>query len=573
MGKVLRVDLSQLRATVEELPAAWDGYGGRALTSTIVATEVPPTCDPLGPHNKLVFAPGLLAGTPAANGGRLSAGAKSPLTGGIKESSSGGTAGPMLARLGIRALVLEGQPKGDAWYHLHVSKDGVTFHEEKELVGKGNFTVLDVLEARLGKKFGSLSIGPAGEQRMCAASISVRDLSGKLRCHGRGGMGAVMGSKRIKVISIDESGASGVPIAEPEKFTQAAKVWAKAIIAHPGIAHGMRPLGTSMLVNIISGVGAAPTCNFRYGQFPQHDKISGETMRETILARGGSPTHPCQPGCIIQCSQVYNDKDGKYLTSGFEYETLGLLGANCEIDDLDKIAQADHLLDDIGLDSIDTACAIAIAMEAGVLSFGDADAMLRVIRDEIGRATSLGRVLGAGAATAAKIFGVTRSATAKSQAFPAYDPRSIKGIGITYATSPMGADHTAGYAVGPTIAGHIDGHKKEGQIELSRFVQITSSALDAYGLCTFTDMVLGDMPESRVVLVDMVNALHGTNWTADECMGALGKYILKTERQFNIDAGLTSQDRLPEFLSREPLPPHNTVWDFTEEEIATFWNF
>jgi aldehyde:ferredoxin oxidoreductase len=239
-----------------------------------------------------------------------------------------------------------------------------------------------------------------------------------------------------------------------------------------------------------------------------------------------------------------------------------------------KIARADHLLDDIGLDSIDTASAISIAMEAGVLPFGDAEAMLRVIQEEIGRATPLGRVLGAGAATAAKVFGVTRAAISKNQAFPAYDPRTIKGIGITYATSPMGADHTAGYAVGPTIAGKIDGHKKEGQVELSRFIQIMSSAMDSFGLCTFTDMALGDIPESRAALADMLNALLGTSKTVEDYLQALGKYILKTERQFNIDAGwCSSQDRLPEFLSREPLPPHNTVWDFTEEEIAAFWNF
>ncbi len=494
MDKIVRVDMFNLRVSIEEAPAAWARFGGRALTSTIVAAEVPPTCHPLGPENKLVFAPGTLTGTTAVNSGRLSAGAKSPLTGGIKESSAGGLAGQVFARLGIKALIIEGAPQQDSWYRIHIDKDGARIQEEKSLIGKGNFAVFEAVEAELGKKCGCLSIGPAGEFRMAAANISVRDKDGRVRSHGRGGLGAVMGSKKVKLISIDDAGSEAVKVADPEKFNAAAKSFAKILLNQPGIVHGMKPLGTSMLVNIIHGYGALPTRNFRNGRYEKHDMVSGETMRETILARGGQPSHACQPGCVIQCSQVYPDKDGKVVTSGLEYETLGLLGAACEIDSLERIAEADRVMDDLGLDSIDTAVGIAVLMDAGVLPYGDGDSVLRVLTDEVAKGTALGRVLGCGAAAVGKIYGMTRVATVKDQALPAYDPRPIKGIGITYATSPMGADHTAGYAIGPTLAGIIDGHQKEGQVGLSRHLQQVSAALDSFGLCTFVDMAVGGDP-------------------------------------------------------------------------------
>ena len=209
MDKIIRVDMSTLTTKIEEVPAAWAGHGGRGLTSTIVAAEVPPTCHPLGPNNKLIFAPGLLTGTPAAQSGRLSAGAKSPLTGTIKESNAGGTAAQLFARLGIKALIIEGQPAKQTLYRLHVNKDGVSFHEVPELAGLGNFAVIEAMNAEFSPKIGVLSIGPVGEAQMAAANISVKDPDQKIRSHGRGGLGAVMGSKRIKCITVDGEGATG----------------------------------------------------------------------------------------------------------------------------------------------------------------------------------------------------------------------------------------------------------------------------------------------------------------------------------------------------------------------------
>ncbi|HCE69356.1 MAG: aldehyde ferredoxin oxidoreductase [Geobacteraceae bacterium GWC2_55_20] len=576
MDKIIRINMNDLSTSTETVPAAWAGLGGRGLTSTIVAAEVPPTCHALGPNNKLVFAPGLLTGTPAANSGRLSAGAKSPLTGTIKESNAGGTAAQMLARLDIKALIIEGIPKEDKWYSLHVSMEGVAIREETELVGKWNFAVIEAIEARLGKKTGILTIGPAGEMKMTAANISVKDPDSKIRSHGRGGLGAVMGSKKIKFISIDDQGAPKVPIADPEKFKTAARVFAKALMDHPVSGEGLPTYGTNVLVNILNEAGGLPTRNFTVGNFDGADKISGETMHDTIVARGGKPKHGCHAGCIIQCSQVYHDQQGKYVTSGFEYETIWGLGADCCIDNLDDIARADNLMDDIGIDSIETAVMFGVAMEAGILPWGDSKEMLRILTEEIGRGTPLGRILGGGAGSVGKTYGVTRVPVVKNQGIPAYDPRSVKGIGITYATSTMGADHTAGYTIATNIlnvGGYVDPLKKDGQVELSRNLQIATAAVDSTGMCIFIAFPALDIPECLPALIDMINARFGINLTGDDVTN-LGKHILKVEHQFNIEAGFSNiHDRLPEFFATETVAPHNAIWDFSAAEIDEFWNF
>jgi len=576
MDKIFRVNMTDLTSKVETVPEAWAGLGGRGLTSTIVAAEVPATCHALSAENKLVFAPGLLTGTAAANSGRLSAGAKSPLTGGIKESNAGGTAAQMFAKMGIKAIIIEGAPKDGTWYNLAVTVDGIAINEEKELLGLGNFAVIDAVEARLGKKTGVITIGPAGEFKMTAANMSVKDPDSKIRSHGRGGLGAVMGSKQIKFISIDDKGAPGIKIADPEKFKTAARTFAKALLDHPVSGEGLPTYGTNVLVNILNEAGGLPTRNFTVGQFEGHDKISGETMHDTIKARGGKVKHGCHAGCIIQCSQVYNDKDGKYITSGFEYETIWGLGADCCIDDLDDIARADNLMDDIGIDSIETAVMFGVAMEAGILPFGDSKGMLRLLTDEIAKGTPLGRILGGGAGSVGRAYGVVRVPVVKNQAIPAYDPRSVKGIGITYATSTMGADHTSGYTIATNIlnvGGYVDPLKKDGQVELSRNLQIATAAVDSTGMCIFVAFPALDIPECLPALIDMINARFGIALTGDDVTN-LGKHILKLERQFNIEAGLNkTHDRLPDFFKSEPVAPHNAVWDFTDEEIDEFWNF
>jgi len=574
--KIYRVNMSDLTSTIEDVPESWAGLGGRGLTSTIVAEEVPPTCESLGKHNKLVFAPGLLTGTIAANSGRLSVGSKSPLTGGIKESNSGGTAAQFFARLGIKALIIEGKPEKDVLYCLHVKKDGVEISEVPDLKGKGNFDTVNAILAKHEGKTGVISIGPAGEMKMCVSNISVRDPDGKIRSAGRGGLGAVMGSKNVKCIAIDPAESSAVEINDPEAFKAAAKVFAKALVDHPVSGQGLPTYGTAVLVNIINEAGGLPTRNFSSGQFEGAEKISGETMLELMEERGGKNRHGCHPGCVIRCSQVYNDADKKYLTSGFEYESIWAMGADCCVDNLDQIAEADRLMDDIGIDTIETSVTFGVAMEGGLLPFGDGAGILKMIKDDIGMGTPLGRLLGSGAGSVGKAYGVTRVPVVKNQAIPAYDPRAVKGIGITYATSTMGADHTAGYAVTANVlnvGGSVDPLKKEGQVELSRNLQIATAAVDTAGLCIFVAFAALDIPEAFSAIVDMLNARFGLSLTADD-VNTLGMSILKTERSFNLAAGMTNKDdRLPEFFSEEPLPPHNVVWDFTGEEIDAFWDF
>ena len=242
MDKILRVNLSDLSIRSEPVPAAWAGYGGRALTSTIVAAEVPPTCHPLGPKNKLVFAPGLLTGTAAANSGRLSVGAKSPLTGGIKESNAGGTAAQMIAKLGIKAIVLEGIPADDKWRGIYISKDGVRIEEETETIGMGNFDTVQVLNERLDKKAGMIVLGPAGEMKMLTSNISVKDPDSHIRSHGPRRTGRGDGLEKGKVHRHRSYRNAGNPIADPEKFKTANKAFVEFLTSHPVSGQGCQPM-------------------------------------------------------------------------------------------------------------------------------------------------------------------------------------------------------------------------------------------------------------------------------------------------------------------------------------------
>ena len=575
--KIYRVNMNELSFKIEDVPTEWMGLGGRGLTSTIVATEVDPECHPLGPNNKMVFAPGLLSGTSASNSGRNSLGAKSPLTGGIKESNVGGTIAGIMAKLGVKALIIEGIPKDDStFYHLHVSKNNIEITAVPELVGKSNYFVLDAMEDKYNKKVAVMSIGRPGEMKMLVSNVSVRDPKGKLRSHGRGGLGAVMGSKKIKCITVDAESYKEVTYADSDKFKTASKIFTKALKENPISGEGLPAFGTNVLVNIINESGGLPSKNFRTGNSENAESICGETMAETITARNGSTTHGCHAGCVIQCSQTYNDKKGKYLTSGFEYEMIWAFGANLGIEDLDQIAKIDALMDNLGIDAIEMGVTLGLAVDAGILEYGDGIRAYELIDKDISNGTPMGRILGSGAGNLGKLYGLVRVPVVKNQSIPAYEPRAIKGQGVTYATTPMGADHTAGYAVATNIlnsGGFVDPLKKDGQVELSRNLQIASAAVDSTGMCIFVAFPALDDPACLPALIDMLNARFGTTLTGDDVTN-LGKSILKTERAFNIKAGLTnSDDRLPEFMKYEKLPPHNVTWDFTNEEIDEFWNF
>ncbi len=580
MDKILRIDMGADGGPQFKTEPMGDyaGFGGRGLTSSIIAKEVPPSCHPLGKDNKLVIAPGLLSGSVAAMSGRISVGCKSPLTGGIKESNSGGQASQMLGRLGYAAIVLEGKPKEKTLYKVFINKDGVEVKEDNSLCMLGNYDTADKMKAEYGDKVHCISIGPAGEMKMSAASVAFTDMEQRPTRHaGRGGVGAVMGAKGVKVIVIDDTGCAARTPADPEKFKAANKEFVAGLRKHAVTGEGLPAYGTNVLTNVINEAGAYPTNNFATGQFETAGKISGETQAELENARGGegSATHGCHRGCVIRCSGTFYDKNGNFLSKQPEYETVWAHGGNCGIDDLDKIAQIDRLDDDFGLDTIEMGATIAVAMEAGVAEFGDADAAIKLVK-EVGQGTPLGRILGNGAAVTGKVYGIERVPVVKGQAMPAYDPRAVQGQGVTYATSTMGADHTAGYAVATNIlgiGGSVDPLKPEGQVDLSRNLQLATAAIDSTGMCVFIAFAILDQPETFQALLDLIGSFSGSPMTADD-VTAFGQTIIKLEREFNAKAGFTNEaDRLPDYFQSEPLAPHNVTFAVTAEELDQVHNY
>jgi len=578
MDKILRIDVGAEggpKANVESL-GDYEGMGGRGMTSMVVLKEVPADCHPLGPENKLVIAPGMLTGSAASTSGRISVGCKSPLTGGIKEANAGGQAGQTLARLGYAAVIIEGAPAGDARYKVLINKDGVQISDAADYKGLMNYDLIEKIKPVYGEKIAVMSVGPAGEMKMSAATVAVTDREMRPSRHaGRGGVGAVMGSKGIKAIIIDDAGMKMRQPKNPEKFKAANKTFNQGLRSHAVTGEGLPAYGTNVLTNVINEAGAYPTYNFKQGQFDDAAKISGEAIAELETQRGGNPTHGCHVGCAIRCSGIFVDKDGNYVTKQPEYETVWSHGGNCGICDPDAIARLDFLDDNIGLDTIEMGATIGVAMEAGLCNFGDAEGAIKLV-EEVGKGTPLGRILGGGAALTAKAFGIERAPVVKGQAMPAYDPRAVKGIGVTYATTPMGADHTAGYAIATNIlkvGGDVDPLSTEGQIELSRNLQIATAALDATGYCLFIAFAILDQEETFNAMVETINGMYDLSLTGDDVV-ALGKKILSMEREFNQKAGFTKQhDRLPRFMRREAIAPHNVTFDIEDEKLDTLFNW
>jgi len=571
--KFIRVNMNDKAVRVEEVPQAYLGLGGRGLTSIFVNAEVPPKCDPLGPENKLIFAPGSLTGTPLVNTSRISVGSKSPLTGGIKESNAGGTVAAALGNLGITALIIEGQcPEGDL-YILRIDRDGkVELVPAPDLKGMRTYALTQKLFETYGPENGVLCIGPAGEQRMAVASIQSTDLDGRpCRAAGRGGLGAVMGAKGIKAIVVDRRGDTADPIADPEAFKAANQAIVKIIKAHPMAGHVMPELGTAGLVAPVNSMGAFPCYNATKGVLDGWEKISGEAMAQLIQERGGKTTHMGCAQCIIHCSNEFVDQKGRYVTGSLEYETIWSMGGMTGIGDLDTVARLDFLCDDIGVDTMSTGVGIGVAMDAGYAPFGDGGAAIQMV-EEIASGTELGRILGQGPMAVGKHFNHARVPAVKGQSIAAYDPRAMLGNGVTFATSPMGADHTAGNLVGEYLEQKLDPLSPEGQVEASRSLQIATAAADCTGLC-FMAYVALTTPEAGAALLQAINAKFGTQLGPDD-VPALGIKVLQAEREFNRKAGFTSKDdRLPEFFYKEPLPPHNKVFSIPDEAIDRTFDF
>ncbi len=583
MRELLRVNMTDLSASLEPVPDRWNKYGGRALTDAIIYSEVPASADPLGPAAKLVFAPGTLGGTTAPNGGRLSVGAKSPLTGGIKESNSGGQAAHALGRIGVAAIVVEGVPEdSNARYLLEIEADRTAKLVRVDgWAGLGNYEVYDEIAKTRPEndKFATITIGPAGEAGARASGIAVSDPKGyPNRFAGRGGLGAVMGSKGLKGIVVSSAGAKSLEHADKDAFTAASRKFTAAMKEHAVSGTGLPMYGTNVLTNILNEAGGLPTRNFSAGTFEFADAIGGETQRAMIVERSGgegkNDSHGCHSGCVIQCSRYWVDKDGHYKTKGPEYETAWSFGADCGIGDLDAIAELDRACGDLGLDTIEMGATMGVYMASGALEFGDAEGALKALK--AGADGGELRVLWDGAEATGIKYGVKNIPVVKHQALPAYDPRPIQGIGVTYATTPMGADHTAGYTITSNIlavGGTVDPLKTEGQAVLSKNLQIATAMLDSLGLCIFVAFPVLDIPEALVAIHEMVEAHTGEKWDTADLM-QLGREVLTMERMYNKQAGFTAaDDRLPEFFYDEPLPPHDAVFSVSDDELDAVFDF
>jgi len=582
---ILRVNMNDQSYRVEELPVAYKYLAGRALTSTIVAEEVPPLCHPLGSNNKIVFSPGIVTGTTAPTSARISVGAKSPLTGGIKESNAGAAWGADLAELNVRALVLEGQPKekGVNW-GLHITwdknagKPRVDFFNATEYTNKPLMEVFPKIYERFGRVISISGCGMAGERGYANSGVVFNDLEARAtRYAGRGGMGAVLASKGVKFIVLDRKGAPGVEIVDKALFEEGKKKMTDAIQTHDLTKPkgALNSFGTAVLINILNEAGGLPTRNFSSGRFEGAAKIAGEAIFEGNKQRLGKDlyNHACSPGCIIQCSNTWFKEDGSEHASCVEYESSWALGADCGIDNLDDVAEMIRLCNEYGVDTIETGTTIAVAMQAGVIPFGDGKGAINLIH-EMGKGTPQGRILGSGTEVTGKVYGVTHVPTVKGQSMPAYEPRAVKGIGITYATTTMGADHTAGYTIAPEIigvAGKVDPLSPEGKAALSRNFQVATAFIDSSGHCLFIAFPILDIASGFQGLIDECNGVFGTAWTGDD-ISAYGAAVLKKERAFNEAAGIGKEaDRLPEFMKNEPLPPHNQVFDVSDETLDSVY--
>ena len=555
MKNILRVNMATGQATSEPLPPPYERLAARALSSRIVADEVPPSCDPVGPFNKVVFAGGYFAGTSLTSAMRTSVGGKAPLTGTIKESNAGGTLSMKMALHGYRALVVEGEAEAGKLHILHVGQDGARLLPADDLRGKGNLELAPLLRERFGERAGIATIGPAGEYGLSAAAVAHSDSEGRLsRISARGGLAAVMGRKGLKGIVIDD--VKGVmPKAVNVDTWRAGQREYTTIVDQSPFTKMYRSVGTSGMVRVMQGHGGLPTRNYSDGKFEGFEGLTAETFVQNITERGGAgnPTHACMPGCIIRCSNIYPDQNGQEIVSPVEFETIGMMGSNLGIGDLDVVARLNRLCNDYGLDTIEMGVTLGVVMESGMLQFGDGEGALRLL-EEVGKGTVLGRLLGSGALMTGKTLGVRRIPVVKGQGLPAYEPRAMKALGVTYATSPQGGDHTAGHTVRFT-----DNHRDAATaVDVSRRAQTAFTIYDIMGVCIFA------LPQTRErldVLANAISGLMGFEMTP-ESLEQIALDTLRVERGFNRAAGFTeAHDRLPEWLVQETLPSTGERFD------------
>jgi aldehyde:ferredoxin oxidoreductase len=535
---------------------------GRYLIAKTLLQLGAATVDPLSPENPLIFSAGPFAGSSFSNANRTSVGCRSPLTGGVKEANGGGSFSYGLGQLKIAGFTLHGASPD--WVVIHFKKGGsIEFDDAAPYLGRGNFAAQDMLHVRYGKKVTIALCGPVGEYLGLIAGIAFSDKDGRpARLSARGGVGAVMGAKRVKAIVVD---LDRVPsFHEPRKVNAAIKNYAKMLQADSLVQNFYAKIGTMGMADLQNGLGGLPVRNFSAGQLVNVSagetfKMGGDYISQLNVSRGGEHTHACMPGCVIQCSNVYHDANGKEVVSPVEYETLGLLGTNCGISDPDDLAQLNFIANDLGVDTIETGATLAVLMEAGLGSFGDVKFMAECLA-EIRRGTDTGRLWAQGTARVGQHYNVRRVPVIKKQAISAYDPRVVEATGVTMMATAQGADHTAGNL--PRLkTREMDAASI---VEQSLAHQARVAANDSLGLCIFGMSVTNPNTE---FIAGAINDAHGTSLTKD-FFEALGRETLRLEDEFNRRAGFTEKDdELPEFFYTEPLPPTNHVARFHGADV------
>jgi len=535
---------------------------GRYLIAKTLLDLGAAAVDPLSPKNPLIFSAGPFAGTSFSNANRTSVGCKSPLTGGVKEANAGGTFSYGLGQLKIAGFTLLGASK--SWVVIHFRKDGsVRFDDAAPYLGKGNYEANDMLHAKYGKKVTVALCGPVGEYQGLLGGIAISDKDGRpSRLAARGGVGAVMGAKKVKAIVVDLDKAP--PFHEAKKVNASIKDYAKMLQADGIVTNFYAKVGTMGMADVQNQMGGLPVRNFSAGR--QADvaagekfKMGGDYIGQLNTSRGGEQTHACMPGCVIQCSNVYHDANGKEVVSPVEYETLGLLGTNCGISDPDDLAQLNYVANDLGVDTIELGAMLAVLMEAGLGKFGDVKFMSDCLV-EIRKGTEKGRLWAQGTARVGEHYKISRVPVIKKQAISAYDPRVVEATGISMMATAQGADHTTGNL--PRLkTREMD---LESLVSQSLLHQTRVAANDSLGLCIFGMSVTNPNTE---FLTNAINAAHGTTLTP-AFFEALGRDALRLEKEFNRQAGFTEKDdELPAFFYTEALPPTNHVARFHGADV------
>ncbi len=553
--RIIRVNMTDQSVSIEDFPQEWRLLGGRGLSAKILLSECDPGCEPLGPDNVLVLAAGVMSGTSAPTSGRLSVGCKSPLTGGIKEANVGGEPAADLMKLGYRGIIVTGQPADmNKRWGLEVSADGVKLIDATEYKGMWNYASCEKLLANYPKTASAISIGPAGEMMLKGASVACTDRDKErrpARHAARGGVGAVMGSKCLKWVAIDPGKAS---IRKPEDSKALAKYVKEFSKNYLATRHAQFKNGTSATVPIANMLYTFPYKNRTAGRNPEMESLDGARINETFETRGGG-MHNCMTGCIVKCSNIVHNEKGEYVTSALEFETLTLLGSCCAINNWEDVADLDRLCDELGLDTIETGAAIAVLMDSGGMDWGDAAGAKKLLAEGVEAGEESAKLVANGAMAVGLARNHDRIPVAKGQAIPAWDPRPLKAVGVTYASSAMGADHTAGLVVNPKLSG------KE-LIVASQEIQVINALCDTSGFCMF----LGpNIDEHR----NFFSIFYNEEFT-NEQIADIGWQCLVDEWAFNDKAGFTPEDDdMAACMRNEGIGENNEMkFDVSAEDIA-----